>query len=526
MANQVKITFAGDEKDLTRAFKATEAGAESMANAIDHAADKAKAASVKLDQVAEASDNIENVGDKATGSLGGLASGMELLGPSGAGAAKGLMTAALATDFLSGAGAAATLVNDNFRKTLNAVKEASSGLGTALKANAKSIAIMGTGVLAAGALVATFVMRQNAAADSVRAVADALDFQAGKFALVNRQAIQKKLADDGLIESAAKYGISANDLTEAVLGNADAMAKVKSATDTSVQGLGRATSEQGKLADEIKAFSDDVATAEGRQTELNAANAASVDPLERQREATDAARKALVDYAQTVQDQFDPMANLVHRLADVRAAQAEYTKAVKEHGAKSGEAREANLRMAEAILAASGAAASASGTFDGVLTPALRATLRAGGATEAQIRDIESAFRAARRAGDAYSKTYKATAILEEFRKYREGERNPQGRATGGPTEAGKVYQVGENGRELWMETSPGYMFNAAQTAAIMSGGSGGGGNWSGGGGGGQTSSKMILEIRSAGRTDDVLISVIEKAIRQGRLVLTPAGTR
>lgn len=47
-------------------------------------------------------------------------------------------------------------------------------------------------------------------------------------------------------------------------------------------------------------------------------------------------------------------------------------------------------------------------------------------------------------------------------------------RASGGPTKAGRTYLVGENGPELWSETSNGHVTNAAQTAAMMSGTSGG----------------------------------------------------
>lgn len=48
------------------------------------------------------------------------------------------------------------------------------------------------------------------------------------------------------------------------------------------------------------------------------------------------------------------------------------------------------------------------------------------------------------------------------------------GRASGGPTRAGRTYVVGENGPELWTEGANGFVTPAAQTAAIMSGASGG----------------------------------------------------
>lgn len=64
-------------------------------------------------------------------------------------------------------------------------------------------------------------------------------------------------------------------------------------------------------------------------------------------------------------------------------------------------------------------------------------------------------------------------------------------RASGGPTTAGRTYLVGENGPELWSESSNGYVTNAAQTAAMMSGSSGG----SAMGGGGSTV-HLVVSVR------------------------------
>jgi hypothetical protein len=210
--------------------------------------------------------------------------------------------------------------------------------------------------------------------------------------------------------------------------------------------------------------------------------------------STEAARNALVDFAKTEQDQFDPMANLVHRLQDVKAAQKDYTEAVKDHGRKSPEAKEADLKLAEAIIAANTAAANASGTFNGKLDPALRNTLIAGGMTEAQLRDIQGQFEAAATAGDKFAKVYTAQARLE-FTTYRAGERDPggaagalrdfvsssskkdpggTGRALGGPVMADRTYRVGENGPEIVTFGANGNVIPADKSKAMLSGASGG----------------------------------------------------
>jgi len=528
MTNKVMITFAGDEKDLDRAIKSSITALDKQGQAFDKAGANAAAYSNRIEHVADASDEVNNLGDKATSSLGALSSGFELLGDRGETGAKALMTAALATDFLSGASEAGVIVTKTFRDVMDKAKAASAGFTAALKNNAGQIAATAAGVTAAVALIGVFVLRQKAAADSVRSVADALDYQSGKFTANNRAAIQKKLADDGLIESAAKYGLTVDDLTDAVLGNAEAMDRVKRATDTSVQGLGRATSEQNKLVSEVRAFADNVATAEGRQLLMNQANADGADAMEAQRKATDDARKAMEDYSKAIQDQFDPMANLVHRLEDVRARQADYNQAVKEHGKNSAEARAASLALGEAIIAADGAAAGAAGTFNGQLSPALLDTLRRGGATEQQIRDIEAAFKAAEKAGNHYARTYTAKAVLDTkelfgslaaARNALQGSDYVSGRASGGPTMPGKAYKVGEAGEELWVEQKPGYMFNAAQTAAILSGGYAGasaGPAMAMAGGG-----RIVLEVRAGGgRTDDILYQLIEHGLSTGRLTI------
>ncbi|MFC4134582.1 hypothetical protein ACFOZ4_28565 [Hamadaea flava] len=222
--------------------------------------------------------------------------------------------------------------------------------------------------------------------------------------------------------------------------------------------------------------------------------------------STDRARRAMVDFSQSVEDQFDPTANLIHRLQDVKDRQREYSEAVREHGRNSREAKEANLALAQAILAASSASAAAAGTFDGKLTPALRATLKAGGLTDAQLADIEKQALAAHRALDKYADVYKARAILE-FSEYRAGERNPSGRASGGPVEAGRTYLVGENGPELVTPTASGYVHTAQQTQAMLSSGTG---DVGAGSGSVQVAVTVSLDPSLIGHSRDLAASLVQ----------------
>lgn len=209
-------------------------------------------------------------------------------------------------------------------------------------------------------------------------------------------------------------------------------------------------------------------------TALEAAKDASYDYAGAMREVvteTERARESQIVFAQSIEDQFDPTLNLIHRLNDVKDAQREYNEAVGEHGRNSREAKDANLAMTEAILRANVAAATASGTFSGKLDPSLRATLKAGGMTEAQLNQLERQANATRAALLRYEDVYTAK-VKTEFYEYRAGERNPSGRASGGPVAAGQTYWVGENGPELYTATSNGYIHTAAASQSMAAGGS------------------------------------------------------
>jgi hypothetical protein len=183
-------------------------------------------------------------------------------------------------------------------------------------------------------------------------------------------------------------------------------------------------------------------------------------------------RDAMVENAKVTQDQFDPTANLIHRLDDIKKAQKDYTEAVKEHGRHSDEAKAANLRLAEAVLAASAASAAATGTFDGKLDPALKRLLKQAGVTADEINDLERQAREAHKALDGLAGDYRIRIILQQQETHREDAR--QYRAAGGPVSAGRSYVVGENGPEMVTFGRSGMVHNAADTRAMMSGASGG----------------------------------------------------
>ncbi|WP_229401910.1 phage tail tape measure protein [Micromonospora okii] len=119
-------------------------------------------------------------------------------------------------------------------------------------------------------------------------------------------------------------------------------------------------------------------------------------------------RDALVDLSEKMKAEVDPVWGLLDAQQKLAEAQREAAKAVKEHGRNSDEAREASRKLALAAITLQGAAGELSGTFDGRMTPALRATLEAAGLTEREIKDVERQFRDAKESAEEYDGDYKA----------------------------------------------------------------------------------------------------------------------
>jgi phage-related protein len=87
--------------------------ASSMASDVDKAARKVDDAGGSMDKLGGHAETMDDKFGRATGSLGALSSGLELVGASGA--AEALNSVAMATDFVSGAGQALMLVTESSR---------------------------------------------------------------------------------------------------------------------------------------------------------------------------------------------------------------------------------------------------------------------------------------------------------------------------------------------------------------------------------------------------------------------------
>lgn len=105
---ELAIRLTADASDAATAFDSAGSSALGMANDVETASRKADAAADKLGSVGESADEMASKSSKATGALGALSAGFELVGAEKY--AESLQGAAMATDFLSGVGDSLNLV--------------------------------------------------------------------------------------------------------------------------------------------------------------------------------------------------------------------------------------------------------------------------------------------------------------------------------------------------------------------------------------------------------------------------------
>jgi hypothetical protein len=150
----LEIEGSFDTSDIVEGFDKVERSAGGMASAVERASSKAATSASKLDRVGESADNLDSKSAQATGSLGALSSGFELVGAEKY--ATGLQSAALATDFLAGVGEGLNLITN-----LSIVAKARDALATARQAVANRLAAAATRAQAVAQRLLNVAMRAN-----------------------------------------------------------------------------------------------------------------------------------------------------------------------------------------------------------------------------------------------------------------------------------------------------------------------------------------------------------------------------
>src|ERR1044071_7397108 len=132
--------------------------------------------------------------------------------------------------------------------------------------------------------------------------------------------------------------------------------------------------------------------------------------LKDQKGASDAATASTKNQTSALRELADEMLAQTDPLFGMIDAQKEYTEALKKHGPRSSEAREALNDLGKAAFALQDKVGDAAGGFDGRLTPAMRTALRNAGLTTGQMdkleRQLREAATAAQRGEGAFEQTF------------------------------------------------------------------------------------------------------------------------
>jgi hypothetical protein len=169
---ELALRMTADVADVDSAFNNVGSSATAMGNDVAAASAKAEASVGGLDRVAGSADNLDDKAGRATGALGALSAGFELVGMEKY--ATGLQSASMATDFFSGVGQSATLILESQRLTqikstvasarATVVTTAQSGATKVLTVAQRALNIVmranpiGLAIVAATALVGLFVL--------------------------------------------------------------------------------------------------------------------------------------------------------------------------------------------------------------------------------------------------------------------------------------------------------------------------------------------------------------------------------
>jgi methyl-accepting chemotaxis protein len=156
------------------------------------------------------------------------------------------------------------------------------------------------------------------------------------------------------------------------------------------------------------------------QDAMHGFRAVNGDVAESSEEATaqlNQERSALEGLADALKAQTDPAFALIDAQRQLTEAQDAYSAAVKKHGKNSDQAKEATIGLAKASLGLEAAAEKAAGTFDGQVSPALRATMKAAGLTDDQINGVAKSFKNAASAGNKFEDKYEAQVGVRNVAK-------------------------------------------------------------------------------------------------------------
>ena len=291
------------------------------------------------------------------------------------------------------------------KAALDSAKASAITAGGALKSVGAFMAgPWGIAITVATVALGAFASSNAEAESKVAELRDTLDEQTGAFTDSTRAMVVNRLEQEGVLRAARNMGLDLALVTDAALGNADAiwtlnnqLAAMPSYANTE------------KITDGIGGMNGALTESQAQwQRERDAMRAAGGE-VDTTTGAFTRQERAVKSLGDALRAQADPAFALIKAQKDMVTAQTAYTKAVDKHGASSKEAEAAALNLAQQSIELADAVDTAGASFDGKLSPELEAAMRAAGLTNEQIGILKKALGEAKVAGDKFAGAYTAT---------------------------------------------------------------------------------------------------------------------
>lgn len=274
--------------------------------------------------------------------------------------------------------------------------QADHGFGKFILSVAGSVPVFGT----AGEAIGNFLSRMIAGTDMKTATAQmqALDqAMAQQMQTTNNAAQASKLWNDVLLQS----GMNTDELAKLLPTAYKEVGSLNTAADKSGGALGGMANAAGKTSSKLGDVNSALAVGSGTQ-DAYATEAASVTGV------LHGQADAFISLAKQLKAASDPAFAFISAQDGMAAAQKAATKAIKEHGATSAQAKTADRQLVTAALDLQDAAGRASSTLTGKMDPALTQTLQHAGLTKAEIANVSTQLKIAKTDADKYTGKYAA----------------------------------------------------------------------------------------------------------------------
>lgn len=284
------------------------------------------------------------------------------------------------------------------------------------------------------ALLSAFSFTTKEAKIETDGLRQTLDEQTGAITDATREWVANRLIKDDIFTQAKELGISEGLLTDAILGQQQAINEVNLILDEHRQRTAEARAENDDFSSSysgvevgaalaateidsfeglLKDYQGTIGDAQEEQQQFTEATQGTTDAVDAATQALERETQAMQDQADQIRAQTDPIFALIDATDNFTEAQERETEAINKYGAESDEAEEATRDLMEAAFDLLDAQSKAGAGFNGELTPALENTLKEMGFTDDQIKRLERSMDRARGAFEDWEDVYKSTVVTE-----------------------------------------------------------------------------------------------------------------